>query len=540
MVVYQIYPRSFCDGNGDGIGDIPGIISKLDYLQDLGIDMVWLCPVYQSPNDDNGYDISDYYNIMTDYGTMENFEHMVKEMHRRNIKLMMDLVLNHSSDEHQWFIESKKSRENPFRDYYIWHPGINGGPPNNWQSLFGGSAWELDSGTGEYYLHLFSKKQPDLNWKNLKLRRELYRIIEFWKNKGVDGFRLDVITVISKDFKHEIYANGPEIHKYLQEMHREVFNENTMVTVGEGPFLTTENAIDYVSWNRQELDMIFQFDIYHLGRGLQWYEKKKWTIPELKKIINNWDKALLPDGWNSQYFGNHDMSRMVSNFGHDGRYRIASSKMLFTLLLTLRGTPFIYNGDEIGMTNYCFTSLDEIRDNAQINQVRAAKKAGLSDKMIFDGINAFCRDNARTPIQWNSSRNAGFSTGDTTWLPVNGNYTEINVGSSVKANNSVLHYVKRLIRLRKKNNVLIYGKYIDILPDHPRLYVYKRVLGKAVVYVILNFSKKPTLFDFGMILNLKLYECVISNYTVQKSGTGKMINLKPFEARIYQYKSHAV
>lgn len=437
-VVYQIYPRSFQDSNGDGIGDLRGILSRLDYLQKLGVDVVWLSPVYKSPNDDNGYDISDYEDIMDEFGTMRDWEELLAGLHERGMKLMMDLVINHSSDEHAWFAESRSSKDNPYRDYYIWRPGgPDGALPNNWSSIFSGPAWELDETTGEYYLHLFSRKQPDLNWDNPKLREALYKMIAFWLDKGVDGLRMDVINLISKveglpSVQHEdlapgeltgggeYYMNGPRVHEYLQEMNREVLSRYDVMTVGETPGATVEDAILYTGEDRHELQMVFQFEHMDVdsGQGGKW-NVVPWTLKGLRDILHKWQVGLADKGWNSLYLNNHDQPRMVSRFGNDGKYRVQSAKMLATLLHTLKGTPYIYQGEEIGMTNVKFSGLEDYKDIEILNMYREKVTEGGEDHdTILQAIHAKGRDNARTPMQWDASANAGFTTG-TPWLKLN-------------------------------------------------------------------------------------------------------------------------
>ncbi len=464
-VVYQIYPRSFMDSNGDGIGDLRGIISKLDYLQKLGIDVVWLSPVYESPNDDNGYDISDYRKIMTEFGTMEDWEELLHEMHKRNIKLMMDLVVNHTSDEHNWFIESRKSKDNPYRDYYIWRSGKEGKEPNNWESAFSGSAWQYDETTDEYYLHLFSKKQPDLNWDNEQVRKDVYDMMKFWFEKGIDGFRMDVINFISKEeglptveteekgyvSGHQYFMNGPNIHTYLHEMNREVLSKYDIMTVGEMPGVTTEEAKLYTAEERQELQMVFQFEHMDLdsGEGGKW-DIKPYSLLTLKQNLTKWQKALEYTGWNSLYWNNHDQPRVVSRFGNDTTYRIEAAKMLATVLHMMKGTPYIYQGEEIGMTNVRFDSINEYRDIETLNMYREKViERGENEEQVMQSIYVKGRDNARTPMQWNQDKHAGFTTGEP-WIRVNPNYKEINVEQALQDSESIFYYYKKLIELRKK------------------------------------------------------------------------------------------
>jgi oligo-1,6-glucosidase len=433
-VVYQIYPRSFMDSNGDGIGDLQGILSKLDYLKELGIDVIWLSPVYQSPNDDNGYDISDYRAIQKEFGTMEDFDRLLQEAHARGIKIMLDLVVNHTSDEHPWFVESRSSKDNDKRDFYFWRPGKDGKEPNNWLSCFSGSAWEYDATTDEYYLHIFSKKQPDLNWDNPRVRKEVYDMMKWWLDKGIDGFRMDVINFISKvdglpsvegdgyQWGGAYFMNGPRIHEYLQEMNREVLSHYDLITVGETPGVTPEQAILYTAEDRKELQMVFQFEHMELDSGpnVKW-DLKPWRLHDLKVTMSKWQTALDGKGWNSLYLNNHDQPRMVSRFGDDGKYRVESAKMLATFLHMMQGTPYIYQGEEIGMTNVRFSSIDEYRDIETLNMYREYRERGVPVESIMESIYAKGRDNARTPMQWNDSENAGFTTGKP-WIAVNPNY----------------------------------------------------------------------------------------------------------------------
>lgn len=550
-VVYQIYPRSFQDSNGDGIGDLRGILSRLDYLQKLGVDVVWLSPVYQSPNDDNGYDISDYENIMDEFGTLEDWEALLAGLHARGIKLMMDLVINHSSDEHAWFVESRSSKDNPYRDYYIWRPGgPDGGPPNNWSSIFSGPAWELDEATGEYYLHLFSRKQPDLNWENPKLREALYNMMSFWLDKGVDGLRMDVINMISKveglpsvqreDLGPgrlagggEFYMNGPRVHEYLQEMNREVLSKYDVMTVGETPGVSVEDAILYTAEERKELQMVFQFEHMDIdaGPGGKW-EITPWNLTGLRNILHKWQVGLADSGWNSLYLNNHDQPRMVSRFGNDGEYRELSAKMLATLLHTLKGTPYIYQGEEIGMTNVKFPVLEDYRDIESLNMYREKVTEGGGDhETILKAIHAKGRDNARTPMQWDDSPNAGFTEG-TPWLKVNPNYRDINVQQALADPDSIFYYYQRLISLRKKNLIMTYGKYKLLLPEHEYVYAYTRTLEDEKWLILLNFSDAPQAVELQEELAV-VTSFIIGNYAdepaVEDRGT-----LRPYEALVYR------
>ncbi|ABS22950.1 MULTISPECIES: glycoside hydrolase family 13 protein [Bacillus cereus group] len=550
-VVYQIYPRSFMDSNGDGIGDLRGIISKLDYLQKLGIDVVWLSPVYESPNDDNGYDISDYRKIMTEFGTMEDWEELLHEMHKRNIKLMMDLVVNHTSDEHNWFIESRKSKDNPYRDYYIWRSGKEGKEPNNWESAFSGSAWQYDETTDEYYLHLFSKKQPDLNWDNEQVRKDVYDMMKFWFEKGIDGFRMDVINFISKEeglptveteekgyvSGHQYFMNGPNIHTYLHEMNREVLSKYDIMTVGEMPGVTTEEAKLYTAEERQELQMVFQFEHMDLdsGEGGKW-DIKPYSLLTLKQNLTKWQKALEYTGWNSLYWNNHDQPRVVSRFGNDTTYRIEAAKMLATVLHMMKGTPYIYQGEEIGMTNVRFDSINEYRDIETLNMYREKViERGENEEQVMQSIYVKGRDNARTPMQWNQDKHAGFTTGEP-WIRVNPNYKEINVEQALQDSESIFYYYKKLIELRKKHEIIVYGTYDLILENHPSIFAYVRTWKDEQLLVIANFTENECLFELPKEITYYLSELVIHNYDVQ-DGTLESFVLQPYEARVYKLKS---
>ncbi|SEN47039.1 glycoside hydrolase family 13 protein [Lihuaxuella thermophila] len=549
-VVYQIYPRSFMDSNGDGIGDLRGIISKLDYLKELGIDIIWLSPVYESPNDDNGYDISDYQSIMDEFGTMEDWEALLHEVHKRDMKLIMDLVVNHSSDEHPWFVESRKSKDNPYRDYYIWRPGKNGKEPNNWESCFGGSAWQYDETTGEYYLHLFSKKQPDLNWENPKLRQELYDMMRWWLDKGIDGFRMDVINFISKEpglpdapnpegRKYvpggRYYMNGPRIHEFLQEMHKEVFSKYDIMTVGEMPGVTPEEAVLYTGEDRHEVHMVFQFEHMELdsGPGGKW-DVKPWRLKDLKAVMSKWQKSLEGKGWNSLYLNNHDQPRMVSRFGDDRTYLEESAKMLATFLHMLQGTPYIYQGEEIGMTNVRFPSIEDYKDIETLNMYREKVfENGEEIEKVMDSIYKKGRDNARTPVQWDDSEHAGFTSG-TPWIAVNPNYKEVNVKKALQDKNSVFHYYKKLIQLRKQHEIIVYGTYDLILEDHDQIYAYTRTLGEQKLLVICNFFSGNPVFELPSNLRYTKKELLISNYDTDPEERIENMVLKPYEARVYR------
>lgn len=550
-VVYQIYPRSFQDSNGDGIGDLQGIISRLDYLQKLGVNVVWLSPVYKSPNDDNGYDISDYEDIMDEFGTLQDWEQLLAGLHERGIKLMMDLVINHSSDEHAWFVESRSSLDNPYRDYYIWRPGgPNGELPNNWSSVFSGPAWELDEATGEYYLHLFSRKQPDLNWENPKLREALYKMIAFWLDKGVDGLRMDVINMISKveglpsaqreglaagelAGGGEYYMNGPRVHEYLQEMNREVLSKYDIMTVGETPGASVEDAILYTAEDRHELQMVFQFEHMDVdsGPGGKW-DVTPWSLKGLRDILHKWQVGLADRGWNSLYLNNHDQPRMVSRFGDDGEYRVLSAKMLATLLHTLKGTPYIYQGEEIGMTNVKFAELADYKDIEILNMYREKVTEGGADhQTILQAIHAKGRDNARTPMQWDASSHAGFTEG-TPWLKLNPAYKDINVEQALADPDSIFYYYQKLISLRKEHLIMVYGKYQLLLPEHEYIYAYTRTLDDEQWLVLLNFSAEPQAVDLPAEL-AAVGRMIIGNYPAESEAAHRE-TLRPYEARVYQ------
>jgi len=549
-VVYQIYPRSFQDSNDDGIGDLNGIIKRLDYLQELGIGIIWLSPVYKSPNDDNGYDISDYQNIMDEFGTLADFEVLLGEAHNRDIKIVMDLVVNHSSDEHRWFVESKKSKDNFYRDYYIWQEGKAGQPPNNWGSFFSGSAWQYDETTAMYYLHLFTKKQPDLNWENSTLRNEVYDMMKWWLDKGIDGFRMDVINLIAKDPAYldapksdgVLYGkvnpfgiNSAKIHEYLQEMNREVLSKYDIMTVGETGAVTIEEAKKFTGESRNELNMVFQFEHVDLGFG----ENGKWdNLPtdflELKKVMSKWQTSLENEGWNSLYWGNHDQPRCVSRFGNDGQYWQESAKMLVTCLHMMKGTPYIYQGDEIGMTNVAFDSLADYRDVEIFNAYQElVRLKGKDPKEMMQAIYDRGRDNARTPVQWNDSINAGF-TGGTPWIKVNPNYKRINAALQLHDENSIFNCYKKIIRLRKEYPIIVYGKYDLILADHAEIYAYTRTQNQEQLLVICNFAANSAVFELPSHITYNSQLLLISNYAV--TDPLERIQLKPYEARVYLLK----
>ena len=546
-VVYQIYPRSFCDSNGDGIGDLNGITGKLDYLKELGIDVIWLSPVYKSPNDDNGYDISDYQAIMDEFGTMEDFDRMLATAHEKGIKIMMDLVVNHTSDEHKWFIESRKSTDNPYRDYYIWRPAKEDGSlPNNWGSCFSGPAWEYDKTTDMYFLHLFSKKQPDLNWDNPAVRQDVFDMMNWWLKKGVDGFRMDVISLISKEpglpdkepgingyATFNVSANGPHVHEYLQEMRQKALNNADTITVGECSGVTLEEAKKYARSDEKELNMVFQFehmDVDSDEKAGKWTTRKM-DLRNLKKILTRWQKGLQDIAWNSLYWENHDQPRSVSRFGNDSdKYREISAKMLATCIHMMQGTPYVYQGEELGMTNCPFNTLDNFRDLESINAFHELTEQGkMTEEDMMAAIGYKGRDNARTPMQWDDSAYAGFSTANP-WIMVNPNYTKINAKDQVNREDSVFKYYQKLIKLRHESELIVYGTYDLILDDDKDIYAYIRTLGDEKLIVYCNFSENtrevelPEEFTNGKVL--------ISNYIDAK--VNHKITLRPYEAIVIQ------
>ncbi|RNA68788.1 glycoside hydrolase family 13 protein [Alteribacter keqinensis] len=550
-VVYQIYPRSFNDSNGDGIGDLKGITEKLDYLNELGADVLWLSPVYDSPNDDNGYDIRNYKAIMDEFGTMEDWEELLAEIHNRGMRLIMDLVVNHSSDEHAWFAESRKSKDNPYRDYYIWRPGKeDGSEPNNWESAFSGSAWKYEEATDEYYLHLFSKKQPDLNWENPTLREEVYEMMRWWLDKGIDGFRMDVVNFISKveglpDGKPqegkkyasggEYFMNGPRIHEFLHEMNQKAMKGYDAMTVGEMPGVTPEIARKYTDEEREEVNMVFQFEHVDLdsGPGGKW-DLRPLKLSDLKENLTKWQKALEEKGWNSLYMNNHDQPRMVSRFGNDKEYRVESAKMLATLLHMMKGTPFIFQGEELGMTNVQFDSIEEYEDIETLNMYKEKREEGVSHQDIMKSIYVKGRDNARTPVQWNDGLNAGFTTG-TPWLKVNPNYTEINAEQAVNDPDSTFHYYKKLINLRHTNEIIVYGGYDLLAEKDDSVFAYERTLDGEKLLVVCNFYGEETSFEVPSHYAGKEGTLLISNYDNEAvRELPESIGLRPFEAAVYK------
>ena len=534
VVVYQIYPRSFKDSNGDGIGDLPGIIEKLDYLEKLGIGAIWLSPVYQSPNDDNGYDISDYEAIMTEFGTMEDMDRLIAEAKKRNIRIIMDLVVNHTSDEHAWFVEARKSKDNPYRDYYVWaDPSEDGGVPNGLRSAFSGSAWQLDEATGQYYLHLFSKKQPDLNWQNEKVRQAVYQMMNFWIDKGIGGFRMDVIDLIGKVPEKEITGNGPRLHEFLQEMNQATFGKHDLLTVGETWGATPEIAKLYSNPDRHELSMVFQFE--HIGLDQQ-EGGEKWDLApvdlgKLKQIFAKWQTELDNQGWNSLFWNNHDLPRMISRWGNDGQYRVESAKMLAILLHMQKGTPYIYQGEEIGMTNTAITDISQARDIETINMYHERLANGYAKEDIIHSINVKGRDNARRPVQWNNHAFAGFSTVEP-WIAVNDNYEKINVEQALADPDSIFYTYQKLIALRKANPIMIWGDF-ELVDTQEEVFAYLRKYQGETWLVVTNFSNEAHDFKYD---NAKAKEIVIENMPVQLSECLDL-TLKPWQAFVVKLEA---
>jgi oligo-1,6-glucosidase len=534
-IVYQIYPRSFKDSDGDGVGDLKGIISKLDYIKSLGINAVWLNPIYSSPNDDNGYDVSDYRGIMKDFGTMEDFDALLKGMHERGIKLVMDLVVNHSSDEHEWFKQSRSLRTSPYRDYYHWWNAERGKPAYRY-SLFdvNHDAWKYDSLTNAYYLHYFSRKQPDLNWENPKLRQEVYDVMKFWGDKGIDGFRLDAFQFAAKDTSFpafpkdfeknfvQYYAVGPHLHDYLKEMNQEVFSKYDVMSVAEGAGNSFKDAHELVDESRKELNMAYAFE------GVDVAKPGGYSLLHFKEVFSRWDSAFADNGWLSIFLANHDQARMVSRFGNDSpEFRDASSKMLTTFIMSMRGTPYYYFGDELAMTNAGFDKIEDYRDMPTLNEYQHQKNIGGDMKKFMSDIKFSCRDNGRTPMQWDNTSNAGFTTG-TPWLKINPNYTNLNVSAQEKDAGSCLNYFRKMVALRKENDVLIYGHYTLLDKDNPDVYAYTRELEGKKLLVLLNFTSKTAMVNTG--IDLSKAKVLIRNY---KSALANS-SLQPYEAVIYE------
>jgi oligo-1,6-glucosidase len=549
-VVYQIYPRSFADSDGDGIGDLAGIAGRLDYLAALGVDVIWLSPVYPSPQDDNGYDISDYQDIDPAFGSLADFDDLLAAVHERGMRLIMDLVVNHTSDEHSWFAESRASTDNPKRDWYWWRPardgtapGEPGAEPNNWRSAFSGSAWQLDEATGEYYLHLFSRKQPDLNWENAQVREAVYSMMRWWLDRGVDGFRMDVINMISKEPSlpdgrddgkwgpgGEHYLCGPRIHEFLQEMHREVFaGREGLLNVGEMPGVTLEEARLFTDPARRELDMVFQFEHVNLDHGRRKWDFHPLDLRDLKASFGRWQAGLAARGWNSLYWNNHDQPRIVSRWGDDGEHRVRSAKLLGTVLHLHRGTPYVYEGEEIGMTNVPFDGVEAFRDIESLRHYAEAVASGAAPDDVLPGLRAMSRDNARTPMQWDASEHAGFTTGSP-WMAVNPNHEEINVEAALADPDSVLHHYRRLIELRHTEPVVAHGDFTMLLEDDERVYAFTRRLGEVELLVVANFSSEPAGADVPGAAAWARAELVLSN----AGPAGDDLALGPWEARVYR------
>lgn len=551
-VVYQIYPKSFNDTTGNGTGDIDGIIEKLDYLKKLGVDVLWLTPIYDSPQRDNGYDIRDYYKIFEDYGTMEDFDRLLQEAHQRDLKIIMDIVVNHTSTEHEWFQQSRSSKDNPYRDFYIWKDSVEGGEPSNWISKFGGSAWKLDEETGQYYLHLFDVTQADLNWENNEVRQRVYEMMNYWFEKGVDGFRLDVINLISKnqDFPNDdgsiapgdgrkFYTDGPRVHEYMQEMNKEVFSKYDVLTVGEMSSTTIDNCIKYTNPDRNELSMTFNF--HHLK--VDYPNGEKWSIADfdffkLKEILSTWQVEMHKGGgWNALFWCNHDQPRIVSRYGDDGEYRVQSAKMLATAIHMMQGTPYIYQGEEFGMTNPKFTKIDQYRDVESLNMFNLLKEEGNSEEEVLEILKHKSRDNSRTPVQWNDSENAGFTTGEP-WIPVASNYNEINAEAAVNDENSIFYHYQKLNHLRKEQDIVTYGDYELILENHPDIFAYVRNAENGEkLLVVNNFYRKSTDFELPKSIDLTglSAEVLISNYEETPTDLSSFL-LRPYESIVFHLK----
>lgn len=527
-VVYQVYPKSFNDTTGSGVGDLAGITEKLDYLKELGITVIWLSPVYESPGDDNGYDISNYEQIDPAFGTMEDMEQLIAEAKKRGIYIVMDLVVNHTSDEHEWFEEAKSSRDNPYRDYYIWRDPVDGGVPNDLQSTFGGSAWEYSEETGQYYLHLFSKKQPDLNWENPAMRQDVYQMMNFWLDKGIGGFRLDVIDLIGKQPDQLVTADGPKLHDYLQEMNEATFGHRDVLTVGETWSATVQNAKQYSNPDGSELSMVFQFEHILLDQqddGEKW-DLKPLNLVDLKRTLAKWQTELGDEGWNSLFWNNHDTPRIVSRWGNDEEYRQESAKLFAILLHLMKGTPYIYQGEEIGMTNYEMASLDDIYDIESINMYHERLAAGYSEADILTSINAKGRDHARTPMQWYGDQaHAGFTVGQP-WIPVNDNFTEINVAQNLAEKDSVFATYQQLIQYRKDHDIVVKGDFQLLYPDHPAVFAYKRQWQDDAFVVFANVSEEEQTVD---VAELSLNDVIINNYDEVTVRDGQLI-LEPYQA----------
>ena len=540
QVVYQIYPRSFYYSNNDGIGDIKGIILKLDYLKLLGIDIIWISPHFDSPNDDNGYDIRNYKKVMEEFGTMEDFDLLLNEIHIRKMKLIIDLVVNHSSDEHNWFIESKSSKDNKYRDYYIWKAGDKNSPPNNWTSFFGGSAWEKDPISNDYYLHYFSKKQPDLNWENNKVREEVYDVMKFWLDKGIDGFRMDVIPFISKDqdFNNlskkellnpeKVYASGPRLHEFLKEMNSKVLSKYDILSIGEAFGISEDTMIQLSDEREEELDLVFLFDIIRIGRE-NWIQNK-WNLAQLKKLFNT-QSSVDEFHWPTVFLNNHDNPRSVSKYGNDKDYRIKSAKLLAMLTLTQRGTPILYQGEEIGMTNYNFSELTQFDDLEVLGNLSKAISSGISKKEYILHLNKTSRDHSRTTMQWSSGTKGGFSNGNNNWFLSNPNHDRINVENDLNNEDSIFHFYRKLLQIRKQSKDLIYGHYFDLDPNHQNIFIYQRVGLKTTYLIILNMSDSLINYNFN---NLTEYSLEFSNLNTKPRISSNQIELLAWDALMFK------
>ncbi|MEZ9624467.1 glycoside hydrolase family 13 protein [Aliivibrio fischeri] len=531
-VVYQIYPRSFCDSNNDGIGDLQGIISKLDYLQGLGIDVIWLSPVYQSPMDDNGYDISDYQAIAAEFGTMEDMKRLMQQAEDRGIKVVMDLVVNHTSDEHAWFVEAKSDKNSQYRDFYIWRDaGENGEAPSDIGSIFGGSAWQWDEENQQYYFHLFSKRQPDLNWENPEVHQKVFDMMNWWIDQGIGGFRLDVIDLIGKEVDKKITGDGERLHPLLQKMNQATFGDKDLLTVGETWGATPESAQLYSDPARHELSMVFQFE--HIT--LLWEDGDKWKPKPLdlalfKQVMTKWQVELNNKGWNSLFWNNHDLPRVVSKYGCDGQYRVESAKMLATTLHMMKGTPYIFQGEEIGMTNVAFDTLEEYKDIETLNFYRVKTESGVSHESMMKGIHANSRDNARTPMHWDNSDNAGFTQG-TPWIKLNPNYPEINVAAALEDKNSIFYHYQKLIALRKQNPVIVYGDFIPLFETHSAVFAYERKDNEQHFIVLNNFSAEPQTLALPEHIANRSVECLISNLE-PTTQLGSELILAPYQSLV--------
>jgi len=540
QVVYQIYPRSFYDSNNDGIGDIKGIILKLDYLKLLGIDIIWISPHFDSPNDDNGYDIRNYKKVMEEFGTIEDFDLLLNEIHIRKMKLIIDLVVNHTSDEHNWFIESKSSKDNKYRDYYIWKAGDKNSPPNNWTSFFGGSAWEKDPISNDYYLHYFSKKQPDLNWENNKVREEVYDVMKFWLDKGIDGFRMDVIPFISKDqdFNNlskkellnpeKVYASGPRLHEFLKEMNSKVLSKYDILSIGEAFGISEDTMIQLSDEREEELDLVFLFDIIRIGRE-NWIQNK-WNLAQLKKLFNT-QSSVDEFHWPTVFLNNHDNPRSVSKYGNDKDYRIKSAKLLAMLTLTQRGTPILYQGEEIGMTNYNFSELTQFDDLEVLGNLSKAISSGISKKEYILHLNKTSRDHSRTTMQWSSGTKGGFSNGNNNWFLSNPNHDRINVENDLNNEDSIFHFYRKLLQIRKQSKDLIYGHYFDLDPNHQNIFIYQRVGLKTTYLIILNMSDSLINYNFN---NLTEYSLEFSNLNTKPRISSNQIELLAWDALMFK------